>query len=326
MVRPSEELVRPRREEHVAVERPQLHTVPPLVGGKCRPFGALVEPPADVRESVCIRIVEIRHVLAHELAIDTATNVGDPPRLDPELDRSLDVAFERQKNVARRDDDTTVDPVVGAARDHHATGGPVIPPARGVDEAILLLHGVADPIGHVRACLVREAEDACLGEELRRDVRPPAQLGGREQAREEIDRLDAGEDARTGTLDLGQLLGEQEKQRLHHHVGALEHLDRGSIAFERGVTDSPDPDVAVTRGRRVGQAQVHDGGAETLTRHHERIGIIGPLVSLRQNDEALARTERTQPQLALAQVDERGLAHHRGTSVAMSEFLELESE
>ena len=87
VVRPAEELVGPGREEDVAGEGPQLHPVATLVGRERRPFRALVDSPADVREAVGIRVVEVRHVLADELCVDAPVDAGDPSGLDRELDR-----------------------------------------------------------------------------------------------------------------------------------------------------------------------------------------------------------------------------------------------
>jgi hypothetical protein len=79
------------------------------------------------------------------------------------------------------------------------------------------------------------------------DIGAAAQLLRREEPCQQVDRLDAGEDARPGALDLGQLRGEEEEERLDDHVGRLQHLDGGAVALERRVADRPDADVAVAR-------------------------------------------------------------------------------
>ena len=76
------------------------------VGRERRPLRALVEAPADVREPVGVGIVEVGDVRPHQLGlVAVAADVGDPPRLDHELDRVDHVLLERQQDVAAVDDD-----------------------------------------------------------------------------------------------------------------------------------------------------------------------------------------------------------------------------
>ena len=74
--------VRAGREQHVAVERAGLHPVAAPIGREGRPLRLLVHPPADVREAVGVGIVEVRHVLAHELGVEAALDLADPPGFD----------------------------------------------------------------------------------------------------------------------------------------------------------------------------------------------------------------------------------------------------
>ena len=183
MVRAADEVVRPGREEHVAGERPQLHAVAAAVGRERRPLGALVEAPADVREPVGVGVVEVGHVLADELGlVAVAADLGDPARLDRELDRLGHVLLERQQDVAAVDDDAAVDAVVLAAGQHHPARRPVVPLPGLVDVAVLRLDRVADPVGDVGAGAVREAQRARRRQRLDGRVGAALELVGREHA------------------------------------------------------------------------------------------------------------------------------------------------
>ena len=102
----------------------------------------------------------------------------------------------------------------------------MVPLAGLVDVAVLRLDRVADPIGHVGAGPVREAERLGGCQRLDGRVGAALELRRREHPGEQVDRLDAGEDPRAGLLNLGQLVAEEHEERLDHHVGALQDRRR----------------------------------------------------------------------------------------------------
>ena len=133
---------------------------------------------------------------------------------------SAHVPLEREQDVARRDDDAAVDAVVLAAGDHHAARRPVIPPARLVDEPVLGLDGVADAIGHVGpGRFVKRREVAPLSNSDATSVRRRRSSVGNSRARRSTGSMQVRMRV-PALLDLRQLRGEEEEQRLDHHVGA----------------------------------------------------------------------------------------------------------
>jgi hypothetical protein len=201
-----------------------------------------------------------------------------------------------------------LDAVVLAARQHHPARRPVVPLPRLVHVAVLRLDRIADPVGDVRAGAVREAEIPRRRERLDGRVRAALEVLVREHPREQVDRLDAGEDASACALDLGQLVGEEQEQRLDDHVGALQDLDRRPVAGERRLADRPDADLAAARRRGVREPQVDRPRAESLRRCEERVHVLGALLALREHDEALVVPQLAEAEHPLAEVGEHRLA------------------
>ena len=301
----AELLIRPGREEHVPVEAPAVHVQAAAVGGQVRPRRLLVQAPADVGDPVGLLVVERRHVVADDVGVELAADVDDAPLLDRELDRRAHVLLERVDDVARREHDLAVDSVVGAAGEEEPRR-PVIPAARRVGEAVLGDHRIRpELVGHVGAECVREAKGLRLCQQLAAELDPLALIGRREELDEVLDRLHAEEDARPRVLDLELLLREQQEDGVDHEVGGLERLERRPVRRKRRRPDRPLARVAGKRGGGVRHPDVERGRTEPARCGQEGIGVVELLAALRQDRDHLAFLDSAEPELLLAEVDER---------------------
>ena len=146
-------------------------------------------------------------------------------------------------------------------------------------------------------CSLVKRSELGLAQQLAAELDALAQVLGRKQLHQVLDRLHAQEHAGAGVLDLELLLGEQQEHRVDHEVGGLQRLDRGAVLGERGGAHRPLAGVAAEVVRLARQAQVEGGGPELLDCAQERVGVLDSLIALGQDGDDLALLESAQLEL-----------------------------